>query len=189
MPLQQAGQPISAATINRQYTLADANNSTVSGTAYANLCTAYTIPGSDAAQFTAYRLSCWGTAAWGGTPQKLQLAMVLAGTAIGTQQLIASTAFSASATINWRLALTLMCVSTGASGTWSAELSGIFSQTANNLLPGTAADNTVPVAAVTATDVTQDTTAANSVVIQAKWVTTTGPSITATNTMFERLAV
>lgn len=187
--LQAAGAPIPADTINRQYTLADAGNTTVSGTSLANLSTPYTIAASDAAQFVTYRLTSWGTATWGATPQKLQLAMVLAGTAIGTQPLIASTAFSANAVLNWRLVLELMCVSTGASGTWSAALSGCFTETANNVLPATAADNTVPIVAVTGTDVTQDTTVANSLAIQAMWVTTTGPTITCINTRFERQAV
>ena len=189
MPLAQAGSPVTADMVNRQYTLADANNTTASGTALSALCTAYTIPASDAAAFTCYRLTTWGTAAWGATQRELTLAMVLAGTVIGTEPKIAATAFAASAAINWKLVLTLMCVSTGTSGTWSAELSGWFMQTANNALPGTAADNTVPVVGVTGTDVTQDTTAANSLVIQALWTGGTGPTITATNTMFERLAV
>lgn len=188
MPLAQAGQTITADMINRQYTQADASNTTVSGTTLANLCTAYTIPASDAGQFTSYRLTCWGTAALASTQRQLNLAMVFAGTAIGTQPKIAATAFAASATLNWKLILTLMCVSTGASGAWSAELSGWFAQTANPILPGTAADNAVPVVGTTGTDVTQDTTTANSLVIQALWAAT-GPSITTTNTMFERLAV
>lgn len=192
MPLAMAGRSVTADMINRQYTQADASNTTASGTSLSALCTAYPIPAFDPGQFTCYRLTAWGTAQWGSTQHKLSLAMVLTGTAIGTQPSIAPTAFSASAVLNWRLVLELMCTSTGAAGTWSAVLAGTVSSTANPLLPGTAADNTVPVCAVTGTDVTQDTTAANSLVIQAEWDAITGttpPAITCINTMFERLAV
>ena len=190
MALQAAGQPILAATINRQYTLADANNTTVTGTSLANLSTAYTILASDPAAGTAYRMTSWGFGTWGSTQQILTLAMALAGVNIGNEPAIAAAALAASAAFRWELSLTLKCTGTGTTGTWSASLRGVLTQSANSILPGTAADNSVPLAATTSSPVTQDTTVANTLAIQAKWAATTGaPTITCTDTILERLAV
>lgn len=190
MGLITAGQPITAAILNRQYTLGDSNNNAVTQTALTTLNTAYTIPASDAAAFTTYRQTSWGFGTWGSTQQALTFAIALAGTDIGNQPAIASTAFSASAAFRWEITLTLKCTSTGASGTWSASLRGILTQSTNAILPGTAADNSVPFTANTNADVTQDTTVGVSLAIQAKWAATTGaPTITCTDTVMERLAV
>lgn len=189
MTLQVAGQPIKAATINRQYTLADASDTTVNGASLVSLCSAYTVPASDAAQFTGYRLTAWGHGTW-GTAEKLTFAMALAGVNIGVEPAIAGAAFSNAALFDWEATLTLKCNLTGASGTWSASLRGVVSQSANAIVPGTAADNSVPFVGVTLTDVVQDTTVANTIVIQAEWAALTGaPTIVCTDTMFERLAV
>lgn len=185
--LQAAGAPIAADTINREYTQADGSNTTISGTTLANLSTVYTIAGSDAGQFTTYRLTAWGTGTW-STAGALTLAMALAGVNIGTEPTIATSAFSNGAAFHWEITLTLKCNSTGPSGTWSASLRGTVTQSSNSIVVGTAADNSVPFVAITGTEVTQDTTAANSVAIQAKFAAT-GGSITCTDTVFERLAV
>lgn len=190
MTLQVAGAPILAATVNRQYTYADNSVTTVTTATAANLCTAYTIPGSDASQFTCYRLAARGYGTWGSTQQKLTLSMALAGVTIGSTPAIASTAFSASAAFDWRLIFELTCCSTGTSGTWLADLTGIFAETSNAELPGTAADNSVSVVGVTHSAITQDTTSNAAMAIQAVWASVTGaPTITCVSTKWERLSV
>lgn len=189
MTLARAGSPITADMINRQYTLADSSLTTVTAATAGNLSSVYTILASDAGQGTCYRLTCSGTGTWGSTQQKLTLNMALAGTSIGTTPAIAAAAFSASAAFAWKLVLEIMCTSTGAAGTWGADLAGVFTQTASNILPGTAADNTVPLAGCTTSDVTQDTTIANTLAVQAAWASVTGsPAISCNRTKFERLA-
>lgn len=184
-----AGQPITADFLNEQYTDADANNTTVTQTTATNLSTAYTIPASDAAAGTAYRVTCWGYGTWGSTQQVLKFAAALAGVVIGSEPAIASTAFSASAAFRWKAVLIVKCTATGTNGTWSMCLDGVLAESANAELPGTAADNVVPFVGTTgSTDVTQDTTAANTIAVQAFWASTTGgPAITCTDTFRERL--
>lgn len=184
-----AGQVLTAAMLNATYTDSDSNNSTVTGTGLAPIATSYTIPANDAAVGTLYRLTMWGAGTWGSTQQKLTFAMALAGTALTPQPSIAATALAASAAFSWRAVIELQCVSTGATGTWSASLHGTVTETANALVPGTAADNTIPFEGNTGlSDVTQDTTAAISLVLQAQWGSTTGaPTITGVSTYRERL--
>lgn len=184
-----AGQVVTASMLNATYTDSDGNNSTSTGTSLAPVSTTYTIPASDAAVGTVYRLTAWGAGQWGSTQQKLTFAIALAGITLAPQPSIAAAALSASAAFSWRALLELECLSTGATGTWSASLSGTVTETANAELPGTAADNTVPFAGNTGlTDVTQDTTAAISFVIEAQWASTTGaPTITGVSTYRERL--
>lgn len=183
-----AGQRITAGVLNRIYGQADTTAHTVTGTSFADLSSVYTIPASDAAAGTAYRLTTFGNGTWGSTQQALTVTTALAGTAIGTAPVIASTAFSASAAFDFRLIATLICVGPGATATWVAEIAGTVTETANAILPGTAADNTVPLAGCTHTAVTQDSTVANTFSIRAKWASTTGsPTLSVVGTLFEKV--
>jgi hypothetical protein len=184
-----AGQAVTASELNATYTDSDPNNNTSSSTSFAGISTTYTIAANDAAVGTIYRITCWGTGTWGATQQKLTLGIALAGTVLTPQPIIASTALAASAAFSWRAVIELQCISTGATGTWSASISGVITQTANNILPGTAADNTIPFTGNTGTsDVTQDTTASISVALQALWASVIGgPTITGVSTYRERL--
>lgn len=183
-----AGQRITPAVLNRIYGNADANAHTANTAAYLDLSSVYQVPASDAQVGTAYRLTTFGNGTWGSTQQALTLTVALAGTAIGTAPVIASTAFSASAAFDFWAETVLICVSTGSSGTWVASLKGNVSETANPLAPGTASTNSAGFTGCTHAAVTQDTTVANNFSVQAKWASTTGsPTLTCRGTLFEKV--
>lgn len=183
-----AGQRITPAVLNRIYGNADTVAHTANTASYLDLSSVYQVPASDAQAGTAYRLTVFGNGTWGSTQQALTLTCELAGTAIGTAPAIASTALSASAAFDFEVQVKLICVSTGSSGTWIASITGNVNETANALLPGTAADNTISFSGCTHTAVTQDTTVANNFSVQAKWASTTGsPTLTCRGTLFEKV--
>ncbi len=83
----------------------------------------------------------------------------------------------------------LVCVTTGATATWRANIEGCVTQTASAILPGTAAQNTVPFTGGTTADATLDSTVAEVFGISAAWASTTGaPTLSKTFGQFERLA-
>ena len=183
-----AGQDITPALLNHMYGLSDTNTTVVTAIALANLSTAYTIPAGDATTSTSYRLSASGFGVWGSTQQTLKWAVALAGTSIGTTPTIAATQFSASATFRWRASAILTPAVIGSSGEWWADLDGVVTQTANSIVVGTAADNTVPFCGSSASQFAQDTTVANTFAIQVAWGSATGaPTITCQRTLFERV--
>lgn len=183
-----AGQRITPAVLNRIYGTADTNAHTIIATTFTDLSSVYQIPAGDAQSGTAYRLSIFGNGTWGSTQQVLTFTTALAGTAIGTAPAIASTALSASAAFDFDVSVLLICVTPGSSGTWAARVSGQVNETANALLPATAADNTIGLTGCTHTAVTQNTTIANNLSIQAKWASATGaPTLTCNGTLFEKV--
>jgi hypothetical protein len=73
-----------------------------------------------------------------------------------------------------------VCLGNGSSGSFVAGWKFTTTQTANNVIPGTAADNTVAIASGTSSAKTVDTTSAQTLALQFKWASTTGaPTITA----------
>jgi len=183
-----AGQTITPAVLNRIYGTADTTSHTVNNTTFANLSSSYTIPGGDPLAGTAYRLTVFGNGSWGSTQQILTVAATLAGTNIGTTPQIASTALAASAAFDFEFIIKIVCVSPGSSATWRAAISGSVTETANAILPGTAADNTVGLNGCTHSAITRDSTADNAFVIQAKWASATGaPTLTSLATIFEKV--
>lgn len=183
-----AGQRITPAVLNRIYGTADTNSHTVVATSLTALSSVYQIPAGDPQNGTAYRLECFGNGTWGSTQQTLTVSTVLASSAIGTEPAVASTALAASAAFDWNLSVLLICATTGSSGTWLARISGQVNETANALLPATAADNTVSFTGCTHAAVTQDTTIANNLSIKVKWASATGsPTITCLGTLFEKV--
>lgn len=183
-----AGQRITTDVLNRIYGIADTTAHTVTATTFTDLSSVYQLGANDAQDGTAYRITAVGNGTWGSTQQALTVACALAGTAVGTTPAIASTALSASAAFDWEFCARLVCVGPGATATWMASVSGIVTQSANAVIPGTAADNSVPLAGCTHTAVTQDSTIADAFSIQAKWAATTGtPTLTCRYTLFERV--
>lgn len=183
-----AGQTITPAVLNRTYGTGDSTQHTVNVATFATLSTVYTIPALDALTGTAYRVSCFGNGTWGSTQQNLSFGMFLAGTQIGASVTANSTVFPTSAAFDWEAEFTIWCVTAGSSGTWIGRIRGTLTETANNIVVGTAADNSVPFAAGVHTAVTQDTTIDNTFAIQAKWASTTGtPTMTCLSTLFEKV--
>jgi hypothetical protein len=186
--LVRAGQTITPAILNRIYGSGDLTQHTVNQASLTALSTTFTIPAGDAVSGTAYRLTSFGNGTWGSTQQVLTWSSLLQGSSVGTEPGIASTALSASANFDWTAEVMLICATSGASGTWLLRLHGHLNEIANNILPGTAADNTVPFTGVTHTSVSQDTTVAVTLGIGALWASTTGsPTLTCLGTLFEKV--
>lgn len=183
-----AGQRITPAVLNRIYGTADVVAHTANTASYLDLSSVYQVPAGDAQAGTAYRLTTWGNGTWGSTQQALTFTCELGGTAIGTAPAIAATALPVSAAFDFEVVIKIICASTGSSGTWISSITGNVNETANALLPGTAADNTISFSGCTHTAVTQDTTTANNFSVQAKWASTTGsPTLTCRGTLFEKV--
>jgi hypothetical protein len=183
-----AGQTITPSVLNRIYGTGDTTQHTVNGATLSGLSTIYSIPAGDASAGTAYRITVFGTGEWGSTAQALTFAVALADTAIGQEPVIASSALSTSAVFAFDVTALLICVSSGSSGTWVARVAGTVTQTANAIVPGTAADNTIPFTGVTTSAAAQNTTVANDFAIMAKWASTTGtPTLTCMGTLFEKV--
>jgi hypothetical protein len=182
-----AGQTITPGVLNRIYGTADAVPHTVNGTSYTQLSSVYSIPASDPNAGTAYRIMTFGNGEM-GTTEALQISVGLADTEIGTAPIVSGSAFSTNALFDFEIWVKLICVGSGSSGTWVATINGLFTETANSVLPGTVADNTVPVTGCTHSAVTQDTTVANDFGIYAKWAGTTGsPTLSCLGTIFEKV--
>jgi hypothetical protein len=182
-----AGQTITPGVLNRIYGTADAVPHTVNNTSYAQLSSIYTIPASDPNPGTAYRIYTFGNGAW-GTAMTLQVSLGLADVEIGTAPTIAGAALSNAALFDFEIWGKLICVGNGTSGTWVASLHGVFTETANAINPGTAADNSVTMSGCTHASVVQDTTVANDFGIYAKWGGTTGsPTFSCLGTIFEKV--
>lgn len=186
-----AGQALVAGTglgqLNQTYEQADANTAIVTQAAFTNLSTLEVIPAGEPYTGAAYELDCEGFGSWGSTQQQLTFAMAFNGTQEGNTPAIAATAFSAGASFAFWLKISATCTD-GVSG-WTSSIKGGISQTADPLLPGTAADNSMALAGVTASGFTKAVSSAISVCAQAKWASTTGaPSITCLKTTWRKVA-
>jgi hypothetical protein len=189
-PIIYSGQDLAATTaqggLNQYYGLADTASNTFTSATQGNLCSAYTIPAGEAYANAAYELSCAGFGTWGSTQQPLAFQMYL-GTAFGSAPAIAATAFAASNAFNWSLTMRLTCAD-GISAWWG-DLAGAVVSGGATLLPGTAADNVVPVVAVNSGSHTAAVSSALTAVIQAKWGSATGaPTMTTTKTTWRKVA-
>lgn len=192
-----AGQPAyknpAGLTVNLSgANLATVNINTVTATTFTNLTNA-TIPAADAEVGATYKLTAFGNGTWGSTQQQLTLAARFGAAAtntVGSTPAITNTALAASAAFQWSATVTAVCVTTGVTGTWSVSITGCVTETANPLLPGTAANNTIPFASGTgSTDITLDTTIAEILGISALWASATGaPTISKHISYFERIA-
>jgi hypothetical protein len=185
-----AGQDPTPGQLNAYYGDADTNNVTVTQATFTTVSGSYTIPANEAAANSAYELLTGGSGVWGSTQQALSFQITLAGTVLFANTTIANTAFAASAAFRWSARALIVCNAAGATGTWTGDLLGCLTQIANNINPGTAANNTVPFAdSNTGAVITQDTTVAIAVVLQAKWNATTGaPTISGRHTCFRKIA-
>lgn len=151
-----------------------------------------TITANDAQVGSVYKVTAFGYGAWGATAQTLQFALrfgATSATTIGTTPTIQTTDFNTSATFRWKAEAIVVCVTTGAGATWVGNISGCVTQNANVIVPGTAADNTVPFSGGTGSGtVSLDSTVDELFGISAQWGATTGaPSLTAVAGWLERI--
>lgn len=190
--LIQAGQLLVAGTgqaqLNEYYGLADTNQTTITAASFGNLSNVYTIPANEANYAdVAYELTCSGQGTWGSTQQQLYLSMAMNGTQFGSGSYVAAAALSASATFTWRMTFRLTC-SDGISSWW-CDMDGIVQQNSNPVLPGTAADNAIPLVSSNSAAHTAAISSNITVAVQAKWAATTGaPTITCYKTQFRKVA-
>ena len=186
-----AGQNLTAGTgqgqLSQYYGLADTNSNTFTSATQGNLCTAYTIPaGEPDYAGAAYEMSCAGFGTWGSTQQSLTFQMYL-GTAFGSAPAVAAAALSASEAFNFSLTMRLTCAD-GISAWWG-DIQGAVVAGSATLLPGTAADNAIAIAAVSSAAHTAAVSGALTAVIQAKWASATGsPTLTTTKTTWRKVA-
>ena len=191
-PLILAGQTLQAGEgqgqLSQYYGYADANPTTVVAAVATALSSVYTIPAGEPYAGAAYELCCGGAGTWASaTPPALGLSMALNGTSFGNGQAgnISGSAFSASAAFCWEARFRLTCAD-GVSS-WRCRLLAVLTQTANQALPGTAADNVVPVSCYNSQ--TAAVSSAITVAVFGKWGSTTGaPTITCDMTEFRKVA-
>lgn len=187
-----AGQNTQATTaaggLNQYYGYADCNTTTVTAASYTTLSTQYTIPAGEPYADASYVLTCAGYGTWGSTQEALTLIPYLGSSTVsGPGREIAAAAFSASAAFDWWVMVELTC----ADGIedWQVSMTGAVCQTANAIVPGTAADNSVTLAGATSTAATAAISGSIAVCVQAKWGATTGsPTITTVRTNFRKVA-
>jgi hypothetical protein len=186
-----AGQVLTAGTgqgqLSQYYGLADTTQTTVTAAASTALSSAYVIPAGEANYAgVAYELECGGQGTWGSTQQALTFAMYIGGT-FGSGATAAAASLSISATFSWIARMKLIC-SDGTSSWW-AGMWATVQQNTNNVLPGTAADNSVPLISTNSAARTASTASSITVEIQAKWASTTGsPTLTNYWTTFRKTA-
>lgn len=183
MPQVFAGQRVTAALLSLNYALADIGAVTVTAASLTDLTASFTVPAGDAAAGNIYEVEAWGNGTWGSTAQTLTFQTVFGNNntfagavTLGTNYMAVSTAF------RWHVTCRVICLTTGAGGTWTSELHGQCSvNNANLLTSGSSSANATSgfTACESSGSVTLDTTIAQGLKIQAAWGATTGaPTIT-----------
>jgi hypothetical protein len=184
-----AGNDLTPGLLNQYYGFADTTLTTVTATSTQHLSSVYTIPAGEPSVGSAYELWCGGSGQWGSTQQALTMGFYLNSTQVGVGVTIAAAAFAANANFRWTACMRVACASTGGGGTWLGSMEGIVTQTSNSLLPGTAADNTVPFADGDVSAITAATNANITAAIQAFWASATGsPTISNRWTIFRKVS-
>lgn len=183
-----AGNDLTAGLLNQYYGMADTTTTTVTAAATTTLSTAYTVPSGEPVVGSTYRLSCGGYGQEGSTSQQLTWIFYF-GSAVGSSPTIGSNNWANLATFRYFAWFEITCTSTGAGATWWGSMGGCMTQTNNNVIVGTAANNTVPFADANATAHTAATTGSITAQIQVAWGSVTGgPTITNQYTTFRKIA-
>jgi hypothetical protein len=181
MPLTYAGQRVTAELLSEDYSNADTNSTTVTAASATALGAAYSIPASDPAVNTVYRLVAFGTGTWGSTQQQLNLMSYLAGAQVNSAGFAAAT-FATSQAFDWEAEWILIISVIGSSGTCNCKLKAAV--TATSASSADQGDQTLRVSSGSAID----TVVANTIQIYASWASTTGaPTLTCDGGYFEKL--
>jgi hypothetical protein len=155
---------------------------TVANTLTETVIATGTIPAADAVAGAIYRLKAWGIASVTGTPNFSLTARLggVAGTAMGN---LGPTPASSGVTAKaWTAEFELVCVTTGASGTWFPRFA-MF----QNISVATVIGSNHQIQQTAA--VTRDTTASNAMVITWTWGTASSSNTaTCQGYIFERVA-
>lgn|SRR5215472_4925947 len=193
MPLTPAGAKTTGDQLSRTYSVADGIQHSVTATSWADLSTIYTIPAGDAIPgpynptSVTYRLTSGGVGSW-GNGESLQFRGAIGSNNVGASgSSVDGSALANGAAFRWWCEVILVVDVTGASGSAAALLRGAIAESANNLIPGTAADNSVAfTAAVQAAGI--NTTTPTTFSIQVQWGGSAGsPTVTSYLTLYEKL--
>jgi hypothetical protein len=146
---------------NKTSTVATTVANTITETVIATM----TIPANEG-QFAVYRIKAWGTAANAATTPNHSWRLRIGGVAGGLLGTIFYTFGAASAgTRTWSMEGLVTILTTGASGTWHGQLTGV-----SNINTNTTTNNTsAPVIQDSASSPTKDTTTSQDLVITSTW--------------------
>lgn len=175
-----AGQRITASQLNKEYTQADTNSTTVTSASLVSLSSVYVIPANDATAGTVYRMTAYGQGTWGATAQALTFSGLLAaGTGLGSGT-IPSGNLTTSQTFRWICHLNLVVSTSGSGGTAVGNIEAqIYTTSASTGQSGRVVG--------CAGSVSMDTTINRNLQIQANWGAITGaPTLTCLGTIFQR---
>jgi hypothetical protein len=190
--LIQAGSLLVATTapagLNQYYGYADATQTIVTATSLTALSSTYTIPAGEAtAAGVAYELLCGGTMSWGTASEHLELAGYFNGASIHTTITIDDSVFGSGSTQEWDARFVMVC-SDGVSQ-WLGSWRFSANQSANHIIPGTAADNTVTAGDSATSAITASTGSAITMALRACWSGSSGsPAIYNDWTVFRKIS-
>jgi len=138
---------------------------TVANTTTETALALMTIPASEA-QFATYRIKAWGTIANAATTPTHSWKLRLGGVA-GTLMADVLFAFGAasSGTRTWSMEADVTLLTTGASGTWHGQLTGVSNMNTNTVINQTGA----PVIQNGTASITKDSTVTQDLVITSTW--------------------
>src|SRR5215472_15116452 len=95
---------------------------TVTAASLSNLATA-TVPGGDPKTGAVYELEAWGSGTQGSTLQTLEFSASLGGTAMLNVTMGTTNWDAISKAFTWRVTARVICLTTGATGTWQNYIS------------------------------------------------------------------
>ncbi len=168
--------------------LATFPNTVVTAASLTNIASA-TYPAGDAEVGSIYDLEVWGNGSQGSTNQTLEFSVALGGAAMQNFTIGAGMFGTTGLAFRWHMTARVICVTTGASGTWKSLIFGELSGT-GNLIPSNSSNPTGAFIQCEQTSTTtKDTTVNQTLSLQCAWgATTGGPSITSRISMFKRIA-
>jgi hypothetical protein len=148
----------------------------------------FSIPAGELQAGSVYELICGGGGTFGNPAGIITLGAGLNGAVIGIANGPAAASMGAGQNIRWAAVARFIVQTAGASGSVVGWVEWQFTQIANNVLPGTAADNTIPGVAGAANGVAINTTVANTLSIVVNDSAGTGATMTALAAYLKKVA-
>jgi hypothetical protein len=147
-----------------------------------------TVNANDMVAGAVYELIAGGNGTFGNPVGIITFGAALNGAVIGIANGPAAAAMGAGQNFRWAAIGRFICTVAGASGSLVGWVEFQFTQIANNILPGTAADNTIPGVAGAAASVAVNTTVSNTLGITVNDAGGTGATLTALAGYLKRVA-
>jgi len=178
VPLITAGQRVTASALALNYSASDIGAVTVTQATLTDLTGTFTVPANDSAVGNLYEIECWGNGTWGSTSQNLVFQVVFAGGNM-TSVTVDNSFLATSELFRFRVAIKVVCLTTGVTGTFQSLLTGEMSKSAANLGGSGGYKSLSFVSCESSGTSTVDTTLAQGLKLQCNWGSTTGaPTIT-----------